>query len=192
MAALSAEEKDHANNITTAKSARAYAKTYKLGPPLVPALVVDRILAYTSRIKIRKKTEFVQQICRYWSLKREARRGAPLLKRLHLEPWTASSTGKALTEEEKTMKLDVRFESILLGFATLITLSQQLKRLRQDLIVVNELTDLVKKRETRKLRQAEIIHGILSQALFPHYGPMRHVFEKIMTQVLLFSNTIEN
>jgi hypothetical protein len=95
------------NNLTTSKSARAYAKTYKLGPPLVPAIVVDRILAYTSRIKIRKKTEFVQQMCRYWSLKREARRGAPLLKRLHLEPWTANASGKALTEEEQMMKLDV-------------------------------------------------------------------------------------
>src|SRR5258705_6394900 len=106
MAALEAEE-DHSSSLTTAKSARAYAKTYKLGPPLVPAIVVDRIFAYTSRIKIRKKTEFVQQMCRFWSLKREARRGAPLLKRLHLEPWTASGSGKALSEEEKVMKLDV-------------------------------------------------------------------------------------
>jgi len=106
-AALEAEENNH-TNLTTAKSARAYAKTYKLGPPLVPSIVVDRILTYTSRIKIRKKTEFVQQMSRYWSLKREARRGAPLLKRLHLEPWTASGSGKTLSEEEKVMKLDVR------------------------------------------------------------------------------------
>ena len=107
---------NHSSNLTTAKSARAYAKTYKLGPPLVPAIVVERILTYTSRIKIRKKTEFVQQMCRYWSLKREARRGAPLLKRLHLEPWTATGSGKALSEEEKIMKLDVRWFSIFLGF----------------------------------------------------------------------------
>lgn len=63
----------------------------------------------------------------------------------------------------------------------LTAVHQQLKRLKQDLVIVKELTDLVKKRETRKLRQAEIIHGILSQALFPHSGPLRHVFEKIMT-----------
>lgn len=91
------------------KSARAYAKTYKPGPPLVPAIIVKRIVQYIQRIRIRKKQDFVQQMARYWSLKREARRGAPLLKRLHLEPWTASAGAKVLTEEEKLMRLDVCF-----------------------------------------------------------------------------------
>ena len=67
------------------KSARAYAKTYRLGPPLVPALVVSRLTDYISRISMRKKPVFLLAVCKYWSLKREARRGAPLLKRLHLE-----------------------------------------------------------------------------------------------------------
>lgn len=89
------------------KSARAYAKTYKPGPPLVPAIIVERINRYINRIKIRKKVEFIQQMSRYWSLKREVRRGAPLLKRLHLEPWTANAGAKVQTHEEKTMRLDV-------------------------------------------------------------------------------------
>jgi NuA3 HAT complex component NTO1 len=63
---------------------------------------------YIAKVNVRKKLEFVQLVCRYWSLKREARRGAPLLKRLHLEPWTASSVGKMQTDEEKVMKLEVR------------------------------------------------------------------------------------
>lgn len=92
------------------KSARAYAKTYKPGPPLVPNIIVDRILTYIGKVVIRKKNEFVWMMCRYWSLKREARRGAPLLKRLHLEPWTAASSGgQGQSEEDKAMKLEVRF-----------------------------------------------------------------------------------
>ena len=67
------------------KAARAYARTYKTGPPLVPAFIVDKMLAYISKVSLRKKNSVVLSICKYWSLKREARRGAPLLKRLHLE-----------------------------------------------------------------------------------------------------------
>ncbi|CAA7265249.1 unnamed protein product [Cyclocybe aegerita] len=163
-AALEAEEEQEANLPPAAqsKSARAYAKTYKPGPPLVPALIVDRIMEHTYRIRLRKKLEFVQQLCRYWGLKREARRGAPLLKRLHLEPWTASSAAKVLSREERLMRLD------------------QLQRLRQDLVCVREMTELSKRRESRKMRQVEIVCEVLMEAFFPHVGAMRIVFDKIV------------
>jgi NuA3 HAT complex component NTO1 len=109
-AALEAEEAQEyttPNSQLAAKSARAYAKTYKPGPPLVPAIVVDRIMLYTEKLRYRKKIDFARMLCRYWSLKREARRGAPLLKRLHLEPWTASAGAKVQTEEDRLMRLDV-------------------------------------------------------------------------------------
>ncbi|KAF9224082.1 hypothetical protein BS17DRAFT_780434 [Gyrodon lividus] len=144
------------------KSARAYAKTYKTGPPLVPQIIVDRILNYVTKINVRKKSEFVYMVCKYWSLKREARRGAPLLKRLHLEPWTASNMGKIQTEEEKASKLE------------------HLKRVRKDLDMLRELTLLCRKRESRKLAQAEAIQRVLEVTLFPHEAPMRLAFEKIL------------
>ncbi|TFK34042.1 hypothetical protein BDQ12DRAFT_690301 [Crucibulum laeve] len=169
-AALAAEPRtpttptDGFTKLTAAsKSARAYAKTYKPGPPLVPALIVDRILNYVQRMALRGKLEFIQMLCRYWSLKREARRGAPLLKRLHLEPWTASAGGKVQTVEERMMKLE------------------QLRRLRQDLIKVKALAELTRAREGKKLEQAETIHQVLSEALFPHEGRLRMAFERIMS-----------
>ncbi|EPQ56227.1 hypothetical protein GLOTRDRAFT_105199 [Gloeophyllum trabeum ATCC 11539] len=145
-----------------AKSARAYAKTYKLGPPLVPAVIVDRIMQYISKVNIRKKQDFLYLVCKYWSLKREARRGAPLLKRLHLEPWTASAGGKAQTDEEKAMKLEY------------------MKRLRQDLDIVRVLAEMCRKRESRKLQQAEVINDLISHCLYPHEAPLRLAFERIM------------
>lgn len=99
----------------SSKSARAYTKAYKPGPPIVPALIVNRIVQYISKISVRKKTEFVETVCRYWSLKREARRGAPLLKRLHLEPWTGGSNGMnaRTSDEDKAIKLEVRIRPIM-------------------------------------------------------------------------------
>lgn len=69
----------------SSKAARAYAKTYKTGIPLVPQYILDHVVAYVSQVQLQRKIQVVQSICKYWSLKREARRGAPLLKRLHLE-----------------------------------------------------------------------------------------------------------
>ena len=69
----------------TTKTARAHAKAYRPGPPIVPRIVVNSLLEYVAKVAMRKKQPFVERLCRYWSLKREARRGAPLLKRLQLE-----------------------------------------------------------------------------------------------------------
>ncbi|KAJ7272561.1 hypothetical protein B0H12DRAFT_584914 [Mycena haematopus] len=165
-AALLAEEEEDEDQYQSAqlsKSARAYNKTYKPGPPLVPAIIIDRILQYISKTTIRKKQDFIASMCKYWSLKREARRGAPLLKRLHLEPWTASTSSKTQGEEEKVMKLE------------------QLQHLRKDLEDLKGLTELSRKRETRKLRQAELIHEFLSHALFAHAPKLRSAFERIQS-----------
>ncbi|KAG1735905.1 uncharacterized protein EDB91DRAFT_1143453 [Suillus paluster] len=149
-------------NSKLSKSARAYAKTYKTGPPLVPHIIVERILNYITKVNVRKKNEFVYMVCKYWSLKREARRGAPLLKRLHLEPWTASNAGKVQTEEEKTVKLE------------------HLKLLRKDLESVRDLTLQTRRRESRKLAQTESIQKVLEIALFPHETPLQLAFEKVL------------
>jgi len=103
------EKPGHNDSSPGSKSARAYATTYTSGPPLVPALVVDSVMQYITKINFRRKLEFVLLVCKYWGLKREARRGAPLLKRLHLEPWTASNSGggSGSSEEDNLQKLNV-------------------------------------------------------------------------------------
>ena len=119
--ALAAERKEGAQpEPQLSKTARAYAKTYKPGPPLVPHVIVKRIEQYIAKLSLRHKREFIILVCKYWSLKREARRGAPLLKRLHLEPWTASAGGRSQSDEEKAIKLEVCFFNVSFHFAPLI------------------------------------------------------------------------
>lgn len=71
------------------KAARAYNHTYTDTAPVAPAIIMEKLLPVLSKQKgtLRKRQELVTTICKYWSLKRESRRGAPLLKRLHLEVW---------------------------------------------------------------------------------------------------------
>ncbi|KAI8449830.1 hypothetical protein BY996DRAFT_6418015 [Phakopsora pachyrhizi] len=112
----------------SSKSSRAYRLTYSAGPPLVPDFVFQRV--------------FINMICRYWSLKREVRRGAPLLKRLHLEvffplvqdniPWTAANPASHQNQEDRRRRYD-----LLVG-------------VRDDLQQVKNLVAMICKREKQK------------------------------------------
>ncbi|PWN18131.1 hypothetical protein BCV69DRAFT_253233, partial [Microstroma glucosiphilum] len=148
----------------TAKSARAYKKSYRAGPPLVPSYVIERVLAYVKKLTLRKKDLFIIQVAKFWSLKREARRGAPLLKRLHLEPWTAAtSSTREETEADRVQKLQF-----------MLLLREDLERLRM-------LAELARKREQQKLRQMNLIRTTLVEGvLFPFHGDLRAALEKII------------
>lgn len=144
------------------KSARAYKKSYRVGPSLVPVYVLNRVLEHIARIHIRKKLQLTVQIAKFWSLKREARRGAPLLKRLHLEPWTASTNHNEQSDAERIKKL------------------QFLLRLREDLEKVRMLAELVRKREKEKLRQVQVIRSTLVDGiLFPYHDVLRKTLERV-------------
>ncbi|WVN87938.1 uncharacterized protein L203_103135 [Cryptococcus depauperatus CBS 7841] len=145
----------------TKKSAQAHSKSFRPGPPIVPKIIVDKVLEYIGKIQLRKKNAAVERICRYWSLKREARRGAPLLKRLHLEPWTASNSGKIQSAAEKAQKLKF------------------LQMLRNDLEKVRMLAELVRKREKEKLRQVQVINDIVTNFIFPLSQKLRVILERI-------------
>lgn len=145
----------------TTKSARAHAKSYRPGPPIVPRMIVNRLVEYIAKVPIHKRNSFIERLCRYWSLKREARRGAPLLKRLHLEPWTATTESRDETEAEKAKKLEF------------------LVALRNDLEKVRLLAELVRKREKEKLRQAQVIKDVVESFVFERYAALRSAYERI-------------
>lgn len=129
---------------------------------MIPQYIFQRVLDYTARIKLPRKQHFLSMLCRYWSLKREARRGAPLLKRIHLEPWTASATSRQRTEDEAAKRLEL------------------MSALRQDLEKVRMLAELVRKREKKKLERATHIKKVVETYLFPIEQLMRDALRQIL------------
>ncbi|KAI8621972.1 PHD-zinc-finger like domain-containing protein [Chytriomyces sp. MP71] len=108
-----------------------------IAAPIVPLGVMRSVIAsIRGSSNIRGKNAFVEKCCRYWALKREGRRGAPLLKRLHLEPWTATSSVIQQDETVRAKRMEV------------------LRKLRNDLERVRMLSELVKKRERERLKRS--------------------------------------
>ncbi|MBW0468029.1 hypothetical protein O181_007744 [Austropuccinia psidii MF-1] len=145
----------------TVKSARAYRKTYSSGPPLVPELIFQRLLEYLNKLRCVNKKAMLNMICKYWSLKREVRRGAPLLKRLHLEPWTASNPSTFNNEEDRRRKYGL------------------LVAVRHDLQQVKNLAAIICKREKVKLRKTEVQKEVIQKTLFPLYQRMLGVLNAL-------------
>lgn len=149
------------------RSSLAYKKSVSASKqiPLIPNFVFDRVLNYVAQVKgVTKKREVVGMICRYWSLKREARRGAPLLKRIHLEPWTASASSRLQSDSDRASKLQV------------------MKLLRQDLEKVRTLTEQVRNREKKKLERLEWFEKeILNQFVWPKQTRLKLALQEIVS-----------
>ncbi|KAG1470637.1 hypothetical protein G6F56_002564 [Rhizopus delemar] len=75
------------------KFPRAGGQHHVTGPPIAPNIVLSRMdhIPRLLESSIRKKSQLVTSISRYWSLKREYMKGAPLIKRLQLEPWVVTN-----------------------------------------------------------------------------------------------------
>jgi hypothetical protein len=79
----------HAQATAAKKKKRNPGRQFGFSPsaPIAPEHLLNSASQHldAQHVSIRQKQRFVILVCKYWALKREARRGAPLLKRLHLE-----------------------------------------------------------------------------------------------------------
>lgn len=60
---------------------------------LIPTIPVDRVQQITSLVHFHKKSQFVQRLIAYWTLKRQHRNGVPLLRRLQGQGQVHQSRG---------------------------------------------------------------------------------------------------
>ncbi|KAK3333974.1 hypothetical protein B0T19DRAFT_419705 [Cercophora scortea] len=139
------------------------------GAPIIPQAVYDLVESSLSRFTIRKRKEFVAEACRYWTLKREARRGAALLKRLQLQMETFSS-----------MEL-TRRNFAAMGPSGKARLNRRIdfaRDLIKDLEQLKTLSEDVVRREANKLEAAELELDFVDTCYFPVYKMLIPAIDK--------------
>ncbi|KAI9706207.1 MAG: nuA3 HAT complex component nto1 [Bogoriella megaspora] len=128
------------------------------GAPVVPQLVFNAVENSLQRFAIRKRKEYVAEACKYWTLKREARRGAALLKRLQLQMETFTS-----------MEI-TRRNFAGMGAAGRPKLRRRIEfaeQLQKDMDQLRTLCEKVKQRELEKLNDVEILKDLVDTVYFP-------------------------
>lgn len=148
--------------------------TWKLasGAPVIPQTVLDSVVASLQRFAVRQRKQYAEDACKYWTLKREARRGAALLKRLQLQLETFSSM-------EMTRRNFAGMGPV--GFARLQRRIEFAERLYSDVERVRMLCEEVKKREQGKLEDVHVLRNIVDTVYFPIPPLLWPIFEKIQT-----------
>jgi hypothetical protein len=87
---------------------RKNLKKLSLFSPILPIFVIHELMQHQTDLFPKKRSDLLLTIAKYWSLKKESRRGAMLLKRLHLEPWTANASASKEEDEAKAQKYQVQ------------------------------------------------------------------------------------
>lgn len=142
------------------------------GAPVIPQAVFQVVENALQRFSIRKRKEFLGEACRYWTLKREARRGAALLKRLQLQ--MDSSTSMELTrrnfasmgpEGKDRLARRIRFAETLV----------------QDLAHLKALASEIVERERLKLEAANCEQEFVDVCYFPLVKLLSATVEKAIS-----------
>lgn len=138
---------------------------------MVPQAVYHNVENALIKFNVRKRKEFVQEACKYWTLKREARRGAALLKRLQLQM-------EAFSSMEITRR---NFAGM--GAAGRPRLQRRIEfaeALEDDMEQIRVLCENVKKREALKLNDVMILKDILDAVYFPIPAILRPILKRLM------------
>ncbi|XP_023193560.1 peregrin [Xiphophorus maculatus] len=159
------------------KRARKILAERRAAAPVVsvPCIPPHRLSKITSNLTVPRKSQFMQRLHSYWTLKRQSRNGVPLLRRLqthlpsqrHVEPnppQPAAQLPPRDNEEKQT------------------ALKEQLKawqRLRHDLERARLLVELIRKREKLKRETIKVQQMALEMQLTPFLVLLRSTLEQL-------------
>lgn len=140
------------------------------GAPIIPQIVFNAVCDSIARFGVRKRKEYVAEVCKYWTLKREARRGAALIKRLQLPESSSELTRrnwKALSQGRKKLQRRLEFAA----------------KLRIDVEKLRMLADDAKRREKEKWRIVEMMREYVEKVYFPEVPLMQPILERAQLSV---------
>jgi NuA3 HAT complex component NTO1 len=145
------------------------------GAPVVPAVVFNTVDNSLGRFSLRKRKEFVTEACKYWTLKREARKGAALLKRLQLS-----------LESFSPMEITRRNFSGM-GAAGRPRLLRRIEFgdiLQEDVNRLEELVSSIRQREELSLTDTtEILRSLIDNVYFPIIPLLRPILQRAQKYV---------
>ncbi|XP_068600900.1 peregrin [Brachionichthys hirsutus] len=162
------------------KRARKILAERRAAAPVVsvPCIPPHRLSKITSNLTVPRKSQFMQRLHSYWTLKRQSRNGVPLLRRLqthlqsqrHIEPLPPPPPSQFTSVT--SMDSDEKQSS----------LKEQLKpwqRLRHDLERARLLVELIRKREKLKRETIKIQQMALEMQLTPFLVLLRSTLEQL-------------
>ncbi|KAF6201871.1 hypothetical protein GE061_004267 [Apolygus lucorum] len=120
----------------------------------IPTIPPEKIQEIGSLVSVAKKSQFIQRLIAYWTLKRQLRNGVPLLRRLQTTHMNKKGESQSTTNRNDDIT----------------ELGKQLKywqHLRQDLERARLLCELVRKREKLKRELTKVKASCLEMELCP-------------------------
>ncbi|KAI5801185.1 hypothetical protein EDC01DRAFT_510490 [Geopyxis carbonaria] len=144
------------------------------GAPVIPNVLYSKVAEYMSRFDIKGVKDFTAEVCKYWTLKREARRGACLIRRLQIQADSNSFTSlevarknyAAMGHSQGTKKLERRKE-----FATVI---------EQDLAgLMQIMTDKNWRSQDILAKEADMLKNYVDAVYFPELPLMRKLLADV-------------
>ncbi|XP_062317862.1 bromodomain-containing protein 1-like isoform X1 [Osmerus eperlanus] len=133
--------------------------------PSITSSSFDTIL---NQVSVQKKRVFVERVLSYWVLKRQARNGVPLIRRLQTNP-QAPKMERPVSPEDRRLEENR-------------ALKEQLKewhRLRHDLERARLLLELIRKREKLKREEMKLQQSVLEVQLTPLNILLRAVLDQL-------------
>uniref|UniRef100_A0A8K9UTF8 Peregrin n=1 Tax=Oncorhynchus mykiss TaxID=8022 RepID=A0A8K9UTF8_ONCMY len=129
----------------------------------VPCIPPHRLSKITSNLTVPRKSQFMQRLHSYWTLKRQSRNGVPLLRRLQTHLQSQRNTEQDSEDNNLALK-------------------EQLKawqRLRHDLERARLLVELIRKREKLKRETIKVQQMALEMQLTPFLVLLRNTLEQL-------------